>query len=396
MPQLNLTAKTKEERLIKAYLEANASETLAEKINNGVQIPKDGKTLINKKTLAGFMRFACDEARKQAEKGANSACIDDQTVYGWAVHYFEENSIEGTLYNADGIEYKIQPNIATKAPAVKYSPPKPQPKPQLSMFDMLENSDSSGICGAQSEDEPSDEDEEVVEQNVDPETGEILSEEEMRAFDGDIDETIPTVSDIIGDKPPECRNDPALEKEIAAVMDDKQSQNGAPMPEDEDDFDISAFDTEAVAILSEIFGDEAEELRKRGGDKGEYGATTGRPRRVGWFDCVATKYGCMLQGATSVVMTNIDALGYLDKIPVCTGYEVDGEIITDFPCTPKLNRAKPVLTVLDGWKQDVRGIKNYNDLPENCRRYIEFLEEQIGFPIKMVSNGPKRSEIIVR
>ena len=152
----------------------------------------------------------------------------------------------------------------------------------------------------------------------------------------------------------------------------------------------------AGAFVSEIFGDEAEELRKRGGDKGEYGATTGRPRRVGWFDCVATKYGCMLQGATSVVMTNIDALGYLDKIPVCTGYEVDGEIITDFPCTPKLNRAKPVLTVLDGWKQDVRGIKNYNDLPENCRKYIEFLEEQIGFPIKMVSNGPKRSEIIVR
>ncbi len=152
----------------------------------------------------------------------------------------------------------------------------------------------------------------------------------------------------------------------------------------------------AGAFVSEIFGEEAEELRKRGGDKGEYGATTGRPRRVGWFDCVATKYGCLLQGATSVVMTNIDALGYLDKIPVCTGYEIDGEITTNFPCTPKLNRAKPVLTVLDGWKQDVRGIKNYNDLPENCRKYIEFLEEQIGFPIKMVSNGPKRSEIIVR
>ena len=258
MPQLNLTAQTKEEQKIKAYLEENASETLAGKINNGVRVQKDGKTLVSKKTLAGFMKFACDEARKQAEKGANSACIDDQTVYGWAIHYFEEDSIEGTLYNEDGTEYKIQPNVAAKAPAVKYSPPKPQPKPQLSMFDMLENSDSSGICATQSEDELSDEDEEVVEQNVDLETGEILSEEEMRAFDGDIDETIPTVSDIIGDKPPMCRSDPALEKEIAAVMDDAQTQNGAPMLEDKDDFDISAFDTEAVAILSEIFGDEIE------------------------------------------------------------------------------------------------------------------------------------------
>ena len=256
--KLELQATTAAEQKIKAYLEENASETLAEKINNGVRVQKDGKTLINKKTLAGFMKFACDEARKQAAKGANSACIDDQTVYGWAIHYFEEDSIEGMLYNEDGTEYKIQPNVAAKAPAVKYSPPKPQPKPQLSMFDMLENSDSSGICATQSEDELSDEDEEVVEQNVDPETGEILSEEEMRAFDGDIEETIPTVSDIIGNQPPTCRSDPALEKEIAALMDDAQTQNGAPMPEDEDDFDISAFDTEAVAILSEIFGDEIE------------------------------------------------------------------------------------------------------------------------------------------
>ena len=256
--KLELQATTAAEQKIKAYLEENASETLAEKIKGGVRVQKDGKTLINKKTLAGFMKFACDEARKQAAKGANSACIDDQTVYGWAVHYFEEDSIEGMLYNEDGTEYKIQPNVAAKAPAVKYSPSKPQPKPQLSMFDMLENSDSSGICGAQSEDEPSDEDEEVVEQNVDPETGEILSEEEMRAFDGDIDETIPTVSDIIGNQPPECRTNPTLEKEIAAVMDDAQAQNGAPMPEDEDDFDISAFDAEAVAVLSELFGDEIE------------------------------------------------------------------------------------------------------------------------------------------
>lgn len=256
--KLELQATTAAEQKIKAYLEENASETLAEKIKGGVRVQKDGKTLINKKTLAGFMKFACDEARKQAAKGANSACIDDQTVYGWAIHYFEEDSIEGMLYNEDGTEYKIQPNVAAKAPAVKYSPSKPQPKPQLSMFDMLENSDNSDICGAQSEDELSDEDEEVVEQNVDLETGEILSEEEMQAFDGDIDETIPTVSDIIGDKPPMCRADPALEKEIAAVMDDVQTQNEAPMPEDEDDFDISAFDAEAVAILSELFGDEIE------------------------------------------------------------------------------------------------------------------------------------------
>ena len=142
MPKLNLTASTKEEQKVKAYLEANASEVLADKINNGVRIQKDGKTLINKKTLAGFLKFACDEARKQAEKGANSACIDDDVVYGWAVHYFEEDSIEGTLFNEDGTEYKKQPSVAAKVPAVKYSSPKPQPKPQLSMFDMLENNDS--------------------------------------------------------------------------------------------------------------------------------------------------------------------------------------------------------------------------------------------------------------
>ena len=104
--KLNLDAKTNEERKVKAYLEANASEILAEKINNGVRIQKDGKTLLNKKTLAGFMKFACDEAKKQAEKGAHSTCIDDDVVYGWAVHYFEEDSIEGTLYNEDGTEYK--------------------------------------------------------------------------------------------------------------------------------------------------------------------------------------------------------------------------------------------------------------------------------------------------
>ena len=326
MPQLNLTAQTKEEQKIKAYLEANASETLAEKINNGVRIQKDGKTLINKKTLAGFMKFACDEARKQAEKGANSACIDDQTVYGWAVHFFEEDSIEGTLYNEDGTEYKIQPNVAAKAPAVKYSLPKPQPKPQLSMFDLLDaKSEETEKPVEQPDDEPTDEPHEEAEQtikeppkpqasvspvyrkyldvqekypqaviamrlgdfyevfgantkllaeelpltltgrdcgleeripmvgfpyhasdmyfekilqnghtvvvledgnvrelpaeqNVNLETGEILSEEEMRAFDGDIEE--PDLTD------------------------------------DEPEFDLSAFDTEALAVLDEMFGNE--------------------------------------------------------------------------------------------------------------------------------------------
>ena len=324
--KLNLQATTKEEQKVKAYLEANASEVLAEKINGGVRIQKDGKMLINKKTLAGFMKFACDEAKKQAEKGANSTCIDDQTVYGWAVHYFEEDSIEGTLYNADGTEYKIQPSVTAKAPAVKYSPPKPQPKPQLSMFDLLDaKSEEAEEPVEQPDDEPTDEPHEEAEQaikeplkpqasvspvyrkyldaqekypqaviamrlgdfyevfgdnakllaeelpltltgrecgleeripmvgfpyhasdmyfekilqnghtvvvledgnvrelpaeqNVDLETGEILSEEEMRAFDGDIAE--PDLTD------------------------------------DEPEFDLSAFDTEALAVLDEMFGNE--------------------------------------------------------------------------------------------------------------------------------------------
>ena len=328
--KLNLQATTKEEQKVKAYLEANASEVLAEKINGGVRVQKDGKTLINKKTLAGFLKYACDEAKKQAEKGAQSACIDDDTVYGWAVHYFEEDSIEGTLYNEDGTEYKApMPKVTAKVPTVK-AQPKPQPKPQLSMFDMLENNDSSGISAAQSNDEydePTDEEireaveqiaaeekaeqpkptvspvyqkyldvqgkypqaivamrlgdfyevfgdnaklladeldltltgwdcglesrvpmigfpyhasdvyfgkilssghtlvvmennDEVrelsAEQNVDLETGEILSEEEMREFDGDIEEP-----DLADDEP-----------------------------------DISAFDTEALVVLDEMFGNE--------------------------------------------------------------------------------------------------------------------------------------------
>ena len=132
----------------------------------------------------------------------------------------------------------------------------------------------------------------------------------------------------------------------------------------------------AGAFVSEIFDDEADELRKRGGDKGEFGATTGRPRRVGWFDCVASKYGCRMQGATDVAFTVLDVLGYLDEIPVCVGYEIDGEVTTEFPVTSKLEKAKPVLKTLPGWKCDIRGIKEYDKLPENCRKYIEFVEEQ--------------------
>ena len=152
----------------------------------------------------------------------------------------------------------------------------------------------------------------------------------------------------------------------------------------------------AGAFVSEIFGDEAEELRNRGGDGGEYGATTGRPRRVGWFDAVATRYGCRIQGATEVAFTVLDVLGYLDEIPVCIGYEIDGEVTRDFPTTAKLEKAKPVFTKLPGWKTDIRGIKNYADLPENCRKYSEFVEKEIEVPITMVSNGPGRDDIILK
>ena len=152
----------------------------------------------------------------------------------------------------------------------------------------------------------------------------------------------------------------------------------------------------AGAFVSEIFGDEAEELRHRGGDGGEYGATTGRPRRVGWFDAVATRYGCRIQGTTEVAFTVLDVLGYLEEIPVCVGYEIGGQVTRDFPDTARLEKAKPVFTKLPGWKCDIRGIKRYGDLPENCRRYIEFVEKEIEAPITMVSNGPGRDDIIMR
>ena len=149
-------------------------------------------------------------------------------------------------------------------------------------------------------------------------------------------------------------------------------------------------------FLSELTGEAGDELRRRGGDKGEFGATTGRPRRVGWYDTVATKYGCMVQGATQVALTCLDVLGYLDEIKVCTGYEIDGEVTDKFPVTPKLLRAKPVFTTLPGWKCDIRGETDFNKLPAEARGYVEFLESRIGVPIKIVSTGPKRHEVILR
>ena len=251
---LNLEAKTPAEQKVKAYLEQNASEVLARKINEGVRIVKNGKTLLNKKTLAGFLKFACGEAKKQAEKGAQSACIEDVIVYSWAVHYFEEDSIEGTLCNEDGTEYTAPMSKAAPLPT-KYEPPKPKPKPQMSIFDMMAEGEQEQPAD-EPDDEPTDEDyaeaEEAVQTSppppaqpqgspvwqryVDPETGEIineLSEEEMRQFDGDIDETLP-------DTP---------------VTDTK---NTASMPEDEDEPDMSAFDMDALCILSELFDNELE------------------------------------------------------------------------------------------------------------------------------------------
>ena len=231
--KLNLQATTKEEQKVKAYLEANASEVLAEKINGGVRVQKDGKTLINKKTLAGFMKFACDEAKKQAEKGAQSACIDDDVVYGWAVHYFEEDSIEGTLYNEDGTEYKA-PLPKTKPVQTKPTPPmpkpKPQPKPQMSMFDLLDAKPEESVV-EEPDDEPTDEDyveaaEQLAEEaafQADPETGEVIAR--------------PVVREPERNEGPRC----------------EEAQE-----ETEDEFDISAFDTEALAVLDEMFGDEIE------------------------------------------------------------------------------------------------------------------------------------------
>ena len=237
--KLNLEAKTKAQQLVKEYLENNASQMLAEKINNGVAIEKDGKMLTNKKTLDGFMKYATEEARKLAEKGANSACVEDEVVFGWAIHYFEEDDIIGTLYNADGTEYKKQSSVAAKATKAKTIPPKPaekpQPKPQISMFDMLTNGDNCGISPTQSQND------EDIEENfqVDEETGEIIHQTEKQ-------KQLPTVTDLISSYNGEIRTDEKLESEISAIIDE--------LPEDE--LDISAIDREVFADLYMIFSDE--------------------------------------------------------------------------------------------------------------------------------------------
>lgn len=237
--RLNLETKTKEQELVKAFLEENASETLVEKINNGTPFEKDGKSFINKKTLDGFMKYATEEARKLAEKGANSACVEDEIVFGWAIHYFEEDEIEGTLYSEDGTEYKKQSSVTAKASKVNNTPAKPAPKPQLSMFDMLTNGDNSGISATQSQDEDIKED-----LKVDRETGEIIHSSKEK--EADTQEQIPTVSDLLTDYDGDLRTDAALENEISAIIEEKP----------QDDFDMDAFDKEVLAELSLIFGDE--------------------------------------------------------------------------------------------------------------------------------------------
>ena len=158
----------------------------------------------------------------------------------------------------------------------------------------------------------------------------------------------------------------------------------------------SCVGSQTEPFISELTGPAGDELRRRGGDKGEFGATTGRPRRVGWFDAVATKYGCMVQGATQVALTCLDVLGYLDEIPVCTNYKIDSVYTDRFPTTPRLMRAQPVFTTLPGWKCDIRGCTDYSALPQQARDYVDFLEKHIGCPITMVSTGPSRHEIAMR
>ncbi len=152
----------------------------------------------------------------------------------------------------------------------------------------------------------------------------------------------------------------------------------------------------AGPFVSEIFGDIAQELRLRGGDAGEFGATTGRPRRMGWFDVVATRYGCQVQGATHLVLTNLDVLGYLNEIPVCVAYETDGKRRDHFPNITRLENSKPILETLPGWNSDISHIRNYDDLPENCKHYVDEIERMINVPITLVSNGPKREQILHR
>ncbi len=152
----------------------------------------------------------------------------------------------------------------------------------------------------------------------------------------------------------------------------------------------------AGEFVSEIFGDEADELRRRGGDGGEFGATTGRPRRMGWFDAVASRYGCRVQGATEAALTVLDVLGYLKELKICVGYEIEGKVVKDFPTTVELAKAKPVYETLPGWLEDIRGVREYGKLPENCRKYVEFIENELGVPVTMVSNGPGRDDVVLR
>ncbi|NOU92739.1 adenylosuccinate synthase [Paenibacillus sp. LMG 31456] len=149
-------------------------------------------------------------------------------------------------------------------------------------------------------------------------------------------------------------------------------------------------------FVSEISGNQADELRTRGGDAGEFGATTGRPRRMGWFDAVASRYGCMLQGTTEIALTNLDVLGYLDEIPVCTAYRIAGEITERFPVTAELYNSEPVLENLPGWKMDISNVRKFSDLPVNAQNYVLHIEKWLGKPVRWVSIGPKREQMIER
>ena len=235
--KLNLEATTKEQQRIKAYLEENASEILADKINNGVHIQKDGKTLLNKKTLDGFMKFACDEAKKQAEKGASCACIDDDVVYGWAVHYFEEDSVEGTLYGEDGAEYR-HGKVVRQSPAPSVSLPPKEKAPQMSLFDMLDTGSASeeqkAVPTTSEADFPAEDDEEPTEEERREILAEVAAEEERE----------------LADDGKHWVDDTTYIDEDGVVHDLDKEGGNAP------DLDLSAFDPEALAILDELLGNE--------------------------------------------------------------------------------------------------------------------------------------------
>ena len=235
--KLNLEAKTPAERKIKAYLEANASEMLADKINNGVHIQKNGKMLLNKKTLDGFMKFACDEAKKQAEKGASCACIDDDVVFGWAVHYFEEDSVEGTLYGEDGAEYRPG-KVVRQSPAPSVSRPPKENAPQMSLFDMLDTGSASeeqkAVLTTSEADFPAEDDEEPTEEERREILAEVAAEEERE----------------LADDGKHWVDDTTYIDEDGVVHDLDKEGGNAP------DLDLSAFDPEALAILDELLGNE--------------------------------------------------------------------------------------------------------------------------------------------